>query len=197
MSALLTPAAPASSTGGARPVRWTVPVFHRAREAGQLEGQRTFLLRGVLMEQGPMNPPHAMCIEYVTAILNKVFADGWRIRCQLPLVLNLDTDPFPDFAVIQGSLRDAKVKHPTTASLVIEVSDTTFDIDTGEKAELYAAAGIVDYWVLDVSDRRLIVYREPASGKEAYRSVMTLKETDSVSPLAIPGAVISVKDLLP
>lgn len=197
MSAVLTPTAPSPSVGGARPVRWTVPVFHRAREAGQLEGQRTFLLRGVLMEQGPMNPPHAMCVEYVAAVLNRVFGSGWRIRCQLPLVLDLHTDPFPDFSVIPGNLRDAKVKHPDHASLVIEVSDTTLDIDMGEKAELYAAAGIADYWVLDVTERRLIVYRDPDSTKETYRSVTVLMESDSIPPLAIPTAVIAVKELLP
>jgi hypothetical protein len=59
-----------------------------------------------------------------------VFVAGWVIRVQLPLQLDEFNDPIPDFAVVRGSLRDHLGQHPTTAELVVEIADTTFDFDT-------------------------------------------------------------------
>jgi Uma2 family endonuclease len=116
-------------------------------------------------------------------------------------VLSLHTDPVPDIAVIPGVLV-GNPGHPTTAALVVEGSDTTFDTDTTEKAELYATAGIADYWVLDVVNRELHVFRDPQPlpatlGATAYQIHDTLGPNDTVSPLAAPNAVIRVADLLP
>jgi Uma2 family endonuclease len=131
-------------------------------------------------------------------VFRAAFGTGWRFRVQLPLVLGLDTDPMPDFAMVAGNPRDSSA-HPTTAALVVEVSDTTLALDLTEKAEFYATAGIADYWVLDLEGRRLLVFRDPGSlpdGARAYRTHLTLGPSDSVSPLAAPGATICVKQLL-
>ena len=106
----------------------------------------------------------------------------------------------PDIAVVAGGPRDFTATHPTTAGLVVEVSDTTLALDLAEKAELYATAGVSDYWVLDLTGRRLLVFRDPApvaAGGAAYRTHLTLGPTDTVSPLAASSAVIAVADLLP
>jgi hypothetical protein len=87
------------------------------------EGRRAMLIDGVILEEGPMNPPHAITLELVEQTLRGVFGAGWRIRSQSPLVLGQDIDPEPDFAIIAGSVRGS-VGHPTTANLVIEVADT-------------------------------------------------------------------------
>src|SRR5689334_8953572 len=101
MSAIVTPPAP-SPVLAPRPLRWTVAQFHRVNATGVFEGRRPLLLRGLLLEQGPMNPPHATAIDLTSEALRTVFGTGWRVRVQLPLVLGLDTDPFPDLAVMQG-----------------------------------------------------------------------------------------------
>lgn len=198
MTALLTPPFP----GGIPPLRWTVAAFHRASSLGLFDGRRAILLRGVLLEQGPMNPPHATAILVSNETLRAAFGTGWTVRVQLPLVLSLDTDPIPDFAVVRGGVRDHAAAHPGTAGLVVEVSDTTLDTDITEKAELYATAGIADYWVLDLDGRRLLVFRDPVPlpaglGATAYRTHLTFGPTDTVSPLAHPAAVVRVSDLLP
>jgi len=198
MTALLTPPNP----GGLPPIRWTVATFHRACSLGLFDGRRAILLRGVILEQGPMNPPHATAILVSNEALRAVFGIGWTVRVQLPLVLSLDTDPVPDFAVVRGGVRDHATTHPTTADLVMEVSDTTLDADITEKAELYATAGIADYWVLDLDNRRLLVFRDPVPlptglGATAYRTHFTFGPADSVSPLALPSATVRVADLLP
>lgn len=199
MTALLTPP-PHTRAPGLRPFRWTVAEFHRFGDLGAFRGRRVKLIRGVLLEQGMMNPPHAIALEKTDAALRVAFGAGWRFRVQMPLVLSLDTDPEPDFAVIRGT--PGAVVHPTTADLVVEVSDTTLDADITEMAELYATAGIADYWVLDLDGRRLLVFRDPVPlpqglGATAYRTHLTLGPADAVSPLAHPAAVVRVADLLP
>src|SRR3954447_20586204 len=88
-----------------RPLRWTVADFHRVGETGVFDNRRPVLIRGVILEQGMMNPPHALGVELVTEALRVAFGSGWRFRGQLPLVLGLDTDPMPDVAVIAGGVR--------------------------------------------------------------------------------------------
>jgi Uma2 family endonuclease len=159
------------------------------------------LLDGVILEQGPMDSPHANGVERLDNLVRTVFGTGWRIRVQLPLVLGQHTDPMPDIAVIPGTLV-GDLSHPATAALVVEVSDTTFAIDTTKKAELYATAGILDYWVLDVNNRELHVFRDPQPlpaglGATAYRTHTTLDATATVAPLAAPNGIIRVADMLP
>lgn len=198
MSVIVAPPVP-SPVLAPRPFRWTVADFHRVGETGVFDGRRPVLIRGVLLEQGMMKPPHAIAVELAMNALQVAFGAGWRTRVQLPLVLGLDTDPMPDLAMIAGSPRDS-LTHPATAALVVEVSDTTLAADLTEKAELYATAGVADYWVLDITGRRLFVFRDPApipDGGSAYRTHLTLGPTESVVPLAAPNATVAVADLLP
>ena len=149
-----------------------------------------------------MNPPHAVAVGVVQQALSFVWSLGHCIRSQVPLVLSLDTDPMPDVAVVPGVLRDYLTSHPTTSPLVVEVSDTTFDTDVTEKAELYALAGIADYWVLDLESRQLLVFRDPVPlpvglGTTANRTRTTFGPNDTVTPLHFPTVTIKVSDLLP
>lgn len=201
MSAVLAPPRLATVTPpGLRPFRWTVALFHQLGDAGYFRGRRPKLIRGTLLEQGVMNPPHAAAGEKSEEALRVAFGSGWRVRVQKPLVLNLDTDPEPDISVVRGT-PDPRV-HPTSAELVVEIADTTLNADLTEMAELYATASIPDYWVLDVDGRVLHVLRDPVPlpiglGTTAYRTHLTLADTDTVAPLAAPGATIRVAELLP
>jgi len=181
------------------PKRWTALEFDRLCGSGYFAGRRPFLIDGVILEQGPMDAPHANAVVLVGQALAAVFTAGWVIRCQLPLHVDAMANPMPDFAVVRGGARDFP-KHPTTAELVVEVSDTTLTTDLTVKAERYAAAGTGEYWVLDVDARRLLVFRDraphPANGN-SYRTHPTLGPADSVSPLAAPAATVRVADLLP
>jgi hypothetical protein len=104
--------------------------------------------------------------------------------------------------VVQGSPRSASPDNPTTALLVAEVSDTTLAYDRHTKGSLYAAAAIADYWIINLVDRQLEVYRNPVSDSSQrygcrYDNVTILLATDHISPLAAPHARILVADLLP
>jgi Uma2 family endonuclease len=157
------------------------------------EGKRALLIDGAIVEQGPMNPPHAITLGLVEEAIRTAFGTGWWLRNQSPLVLGLSTDPVPDLAVVPGRPRDYS-GHPTTADLVVEVADTSLDFDSQDKKLLYARAGIRDYWVVDINGRRLLVYRNPQGGD--YVTQQTLGPMDTLSPLAAPTAVVRVADLL-
>lgn len=181
------------------PLRWTVKQFHELGEAGYFENRRPFLINGVIYEQGFMNEPHAIALLLGQKVFSVLFGAGWVVRNQLPLVLNLDTDPLPDFAIVRGTIRTQR-PHPTTAELVVEVSDTTLDDDLTEKAELYAVAGIQEYWVLDLNARVLHVLRDPgplAANGTAYRNHRQHGPDDAVIPLAASDRSVKVADLLP
>jgi Uma2 family endonuclease len=110
--------------------------------------------------------------------------------------------PDPDVSVIIGSPRGAGRTIPTTALLVVEVSDSTLGLDRSHKAPLYAAGGIRDYWIVNLVQRQLEVYRDPVPDRTAlfgsrYASRTILDPVDVVSPLAAPQAQIRVADLLP
>ncbi|QJW94285.1 Uma2 family endonuclease [Frigoriglobus tundricola] len=203
MSAIATPPTPGPASYP-RPLahRWTVTEFNRMGDMGWFEGKRAFLLDGVIMEQGPMDPPHATGLALADAALRAIFGAGWLLRIQSPLHVDAYNDPLPDLALVQNGPRDYLGGHPTTAALVVEVPDTTLRSDLTDKAERYATAGIADYWVLDVAGRDLHVFRDPQPlptglGAAAYRTHLTLAPTDRVAPLAAPAASVLVSDLLP
>jgi Uma2 family endonuclease len=111
-------------------------------------------------------------------------------------------DPLPDFAVVPGGPRDYASAHPTTAALVVEISDSTLQSDLTEKAERYATANIADYWVLDLNARQLHVFRAPQTlpkglGATAYKTHLIFDPADRVAPLAAPHTSVPVGDLLP
>ena len=192
MSTLSVPSSRSRSVGP-RPLRWTCAEFHRFGDMGVFEARRAMLIDGVILEEGPMNPPHAITLELVEETLRRAFGAGWRFRSQSPLVLGQDLDPEPDFAVVAGTPRGS-AGHPTTADLVVEVADSSLDFDTNEKRLLYARAGIRDYWVVDINGRRLLVYRNPQAGD--FTSQQVFGPTDSVAALAAPAAAVRVADLL-
>ncbi len=197
---LAPPPAPAVSTGPT-PKVWTVDEFHDLNDRGRFEGRRAMLIYGQILEQGPMNSPHAIAATKTEDTVRDAFGRKWHIRVSKPLVLGQTIDSQPDVAVIIGRPSDYTA-HPTTADLIVEVSDTSFAYDTVEKMSLYAAAGLREYWVLDLNARVLIVHRDPAPDATAafgfgYASIQTLGHTESVSPRAVPTASIRVADLLP
>lgn len=193
---------PAPGLADPAPVRWTVDDLSRMDEAGLLIGRRVMLLDGELIDMGFQGPSHAMVVALVQAALTAAFGPGWTVRCQMPLLLGRGTDPEPDLAVVAGGPRDWR-GHPTTAALVVEVADSSLRIDRGRKAALYAAAGIAEYWIVDVAGGRLEVHRRPvaAAGTTdthacAYGEVISLAPGETVTPLA-GGSAVAVSDLLP
>ena len=177
------------------PFRWSVEAYeHVVALGGFSPDKRIELIEGELIEIMPQNPPHATTIELAEEACRVILLSGFRVRVQLPLRFTTSV-PEPDIAVVQGGLRSFSSAHPTTAVLIIEVSDTTLEYDQTIKAGIYAAVGIEDYWVLNINERTVEVRRQP--GPSGYRSLQTFTEADTVAPLFNPTASVKVADLLP
>jgi Uma2 family endonuclease len=184
-----------------RNLLWTVEQFHYLGDLGMFEGRRAMLIDGVIVEEGAMNPPHQVALELASEAVRTAFGTGWRVCVRMPLVLGQSTDPEPDIAVVAGTPRGS-TSHPTTAALVVEVADSSLRFDTTVKLATYAAGLIADYWVLDVNARQLLVFRDPTADLTAAHghtslTQRTLGPTDTIAPLAAPGRMVSVADLLP
>ena len=170
--------------------------YDRAVEAGVFEpAARLELIDGDLHAMTPQGSRHATGVELVTDALRRTFGSGFHVRMQLPLAADDYSEPEPDAAVVTGTIRDYRDAHPTSAVLIVEVSDDSLHRDRTVKQRLYARCGIPEYWILALPDARLEVYRDP--GEDRYRSVSVHDAGDSIAPHACPEAQIVVDDLLP
>jgi Uma2 family endonuclease len=183
------------------PWRWSRADYYRLGDLGFFSGKRVELLRGEIVEMSPIGWPHVVACRRTAELLEEVFAGiGWVSRGE-PINLT-DSDPQPDVMVISGRFEDY-ADHPSTAWLVVEVADTTLTRDTTTKAEIYASAGIADYWVIDLDARQVWVFRDPTPmhpelGTGAtYRAVTRVPAAGAISPVAAPTAIVAVADLLP
>jgi Uma2 family endonuclease len=166
--------------------------YDKLVELGLFQDERVELIRGVLVKMSPQYAPHASTIQKLTRLLMKALQDRFALRFQLPLALSDDSEPEPDAAVVPSG--DYETEHPATALLVIEVSDSSLKTDRA-KASVYAAAGIPEYWIVNLVARTIEVYTSPDGDR--YGEVRTLREGDAVQPRALPDAMIAVADILP
>jgi Uma2 family endonuclease len=185
-----------------RPIRWTAEDYYKLAESGALQGRRVQLIGGEIIEMAAQHNVHLAAITLAQNALSQAFGAAHWVRVQGSLDLSPLSVPDPDLAVIFGTPRNYTVNNPTSALLVVEVSDTTLAYDRRVKASLYAASGIADYWIINIPDKQLEVYRDPvADATQAfgfrYDSQAVLSAHDFVTPLALPAGQIAVADLLP
>ncbi len=182
--------------------RWTRLEYERLVDAGFFRGEPIELIGGELLVAEPQGNPHAVAVILTAEALRAVFGAGWVVREEKPIAPDDDSEPEPDVCVVPGAPRDHLCGHPARPVLVVEVADSTLAWDRANKGSLYARAGVTDYWIVNLVDRVLEVYRRPISDMSApfgwrYESVETHRPPASVSPLARPGVPVAVADLLP
>lgn len=183
--------------------RWSRAEYENMVRAGILnEDEKVELIEGEIIEKMPKNRPHSNASYRSRKALERVFGDGFMVEQESPLALLDFSEPEPDLSVIRGSPDDYAQEHPRTALLLVEISESSLHFDRNEKASLYAKAGISDYWMLNLVDRQLEVYRKPVMMPEAafgygYSQVTIFRAGDFINPLAKPDARIAVADLLP
>lgn len=175
---------------------WTREECQASECAGLWQGQHYELVEGELIDKMGKNMPHVFGVRRVRRFLEQAF--GWeRVLSEAPIGVAREdlrtSEPEPDVYVLREARSSGRQPGPADLVLVVEVSDTTLAFDTTVKAGLYARAGIVEYWALDLNGRRLIVHREPSGS--VYKSVVAYGESESVAPLAAQREV-AVADLL-
>jgi Uma2 family endonuclease len=183
--------------------RWTAKELYKLIDMGFFRDRRVELIEGVLVVMPAPKNFHPLSVSLTQAALQAAFGPGFWVRVQAALDLSPHSDVDPDLAVVPGNPRDYNTpNNPTTALLIVEVSDTTLHLDRTRKASLYARVGISDYWIVNLVDRQLEVHRNPVPDRTqrfgfTYADVVILSGTDHVSPLAAPQSQILVADLLP
>lgn len=154
------------------------------------------LIDGEIIEKVPQGPKHTQSLRRTERIMRRIFDEEF-VYSQSPLVLGENDEPKPDVFVTTLPDTAFEQNHPTVTDsrLAVEISVSTLDFDKDRKASRYALSGVADYWVVDVENRKLLVFRNPIDG--VYPLPLEREETQTMSPLAAPNAVISVKELLP
>jgi Uma2 family endonuclease len=184
--------------------RWNKDEYYQMLDFGWFQDRRVELLGGEIIEMASQKNYHGAALTLTADALRCLFGVGYWVRVQLSLDLSPWSVPDPDVAVVTGSPRGIRstAANPTTALLVAEVSDSSLQHDRNVKGSLYAAAGIGDYWIVNLVNRQLEVYRDPVADTSAlygasYSTRLILDPGDFVTPLAAPNARIPVADLLP
>jgi len=169
--------------------------YDKMIDAGAIgEDEHVELVGGAIVEMSPEGPHHAGTIDLCAEILRGAFGPGFTVRVQHPLVIDPDGEPEPDLAVVAGGPRRHLGAHPRSAALVVEVAESSLAYDRREKALLYARAGIAEYWIVNLAERRLEVHREPAPS--GYRRVDSLSAAEEIAPLGAPAAAIAIASIL-
>jgi Uma2 family endonuclease len=183
--------------------RWTRVEYDRLIDQGVFQpGEHLELLAGQLVVREPQGDPHSLAVELVNEALRAAFGAEWRVRVQLPIALDDESEPEHDVSVAAGRVqRNAEAK-PSHLVLVIEVAASSLSLDREHKGSLYARARLPEYWIVNLVDRVLEVYRDPGPDPSAscgwtYRSVQSLTANEHVVPLAAPTSRIAIVDLLP
>ena len=182
--------------------RFSTAEYYQMEEIGLFFGKRVELIGGEIIEMAAMNVAHATAVTLADKLLQKIFAENFVVRVQTPLNFSDGEEPEPDVAIVVGEARDYSKSHPNTAILIIEIAETSVIYDQTTKASLYAKNGIQDYWIVNLKNRRLEIYRQPIQDSTArfgfsYSITQILIENNFISPLAKPEAEIAVADLLP
>jgi Uma2 family endonuclease len=165
---------------------WTVEEFHRIIEMGILTADdKVELLEGKIVQMSPQRPPHAGTTQRTSDYLKERLRGIAYVRMQLPVTLSA-SEPEPDVAVVRIDANDYYDHHPTGEEifLLIEVAYTTLETDREEKSLIYARANIPEYWVLDICNHRVYVFRNPSD--RGYRSETIIDENSAIALLAFP-----------
>jgi Uma2 family endonuclease len=157
--------------------------------------RRIELIRGELREMNPIGPSHCDIVDWLNEwSLDNVRREKIRVRVQNPVAFaTLDSEPEPD--IVWALRKRYSRAHPTADEilLLIEVAESSLDRDRGEKAEIYAAVGIRDYWIVNLPERTIEVHRDPEADR--YRTIHTFGSGEFIKPLAAPAVGLSVDEL--
>lgn len=179
---------------------WTVEEYHQMADAGILSfDERVELIDGVIISMAAQKPPHAAITKITSDYLRNLLAGLADIRTQAPIHLGESSEPEPDIAVVRIDFRNYIDHHPTPEDifLIVEVADTTLNYDRNKKAALYSKAGIIEYWVIDVVNELVYVFRLPEGSPYGYGTVNLWDRDDVQSLVAFPDIAISIDQFFP
>jgi Uma2 family endonuclease len=176
--------------------KWTLDEYHRMIEVGLLDNRQVELLNGEIVEMSPEGSEHAQSSTDTVDYLRSLLGDRAVVRDAKPITLpSSNSEPEPDVAVVQPlrALYRTRHPHPDDIFWLIEFAYSSLSKDIDIKRKTYAAAGICEYWVMDLKYHQLKVFRDPANGDYQSERVLT---AGTINPLAFPEVEVSVQQLL-
>lgn len=177
---------------------YTVRAYFELVASGALTDEdHVELLDGVIVAEPPMDPPHATAIDLAGDALRGALGERAWVREQKPLVAGERSVPEPDLAVVPGGRRDYETSHPITALLVVEVSHSSLPQDRLSKSRIYAGAGIPEYWIVNLREDCVEVYRSPDVAHRLYAARHIAGRGERIALVAFPDTGIAVDALLP
>jgi Uma2 family endonuclease len=180
--------------------RWTRAECEQLEKWAGWDSQHLELIEGELIAKVPKNRPHANALIILLAWAFKTFGEQF-VNPEVPIDVSPEDSPTsrpePDLIVLSTPSNQITDRCPRANELhlVIEVSDSTIGFDLTTKAALYARAQIVEYWVVDIAAKRLVVHRKPENG--LYKIVELYSNTETVAALAAPDHRFEISTLFP
>ncbi len=174
----------------ARVPRLSISDYHHFCETNPW-AERTELIRGIIIEKMSKSPLHGTIASLLQDQFTPQVPAGLLIRREEPLTLR-DSEPEPDLAIVTGARRDYLRAHPTTALLAIEVAVTSPDDDRA-MSELYAEAGVPEYWLVLPKECAIEVYRDPAG--LSYRTMRRCERADELISSSVPELKVTLAEL--
>ena len=175
----------------ARPRQLSRAEYDRMAQLGFFHGERVELIHGIVVRMSPIGPPHSEVVDRLMARLVRSLPTNARVRVQQPFVAGGESEPEPDVAIVPE--RSYAPGHPSEASLIVEVAETSLTYDRETKADLYGSSNVAEYWIVDVTGRRVLVHRHAVGGR--YASVREATSGDELRPAAFPDVVVSIRAL--
>ncbi|NET47633.1 MAG: Uma2 family endonuclease [Merismopedia sp. SIO2A8] len=174
--------------------KWTVDDYHRAIDAGLFEQQVVELLQGDIVVMPPEREPHACYSSVGADSLRQTLGILAAIRETKPVTLPNNSEPLPDIAIVTPPLKRYIHHHPYPEDIfwIIEYSNATLKKDLSEKKAVYAEAGIPEYWVVDLKNQQLYVFRNLVQGTYQSQQILT---NQTIAPLSFPNVNIDVQQL--
>jgi len=175
--------------------KFTLDDYHRMREVGILGDRAVELLNGLIIEMAPEGTAHAYYSDAAGNYLERLLDPRAKVREGKPITLPNQSEPEPDLAVVKplGSVYLQHHPYPEDIYWVMEYSDSSLGKDLEEKTGIYAAAGIPEYWLVNLRAMQLLVFRQPVDGVYQQQCILT---EGVISPLAFPDVQILVSRLM-
>ncbi|BAY60034.1 hypothetical protein NIES22_00910 [Calothrix brevissima NIES-22] len=175
--------------------KWTLEEYHRMIEAGILSSRRVELLKGEIVEMSPEGEPHAYSSDEAGEYLAELLGKQATLREAKPITLPNNSEPEPDIAIVQRLGREYREHHPYPENIfwVIEYANSSLEKDLEEKSKIYAEAGILEYWVVNLKKLHLVVFRDILDGEYASKQTLT---TGTIQPLAFPDISVAVDKII-
>ncbi len=175
--------------------RFTVHEYHRMGEAGILhEDDRVELIEGEIVEMAAIGTRHFTCVNVLNRLLVRSVGDAAIVSVQNPVRLDERTEPQPDLAVLRVRDYRESLPMPEDVLLLIEVSDTTLRYDRGVKLPLYARAGILEVWIVDLAGEVIERHTDPSG--DTYRGYKQARRGEKIESAALPELTLGVDAVL-